>query len=79
MTDPTGSWTAFFVREEDHIGIYDIYNDEDEWVAQCRFNRRRGTDVYVLFARDSHKSDPLKEIKGRQEWREWLVAHQGNL
>jgi hypothetical protein len=79
VTDDTSGWTAFFVREEDQVGIYDIYDNQDEWVAQCRFDRRRAKDVYVLFARDSDKSQPLKEIKGRDEWREWLVAHQGNL
>ena len=79
MSSACDGWKAFFVHEVDHVGVYDIYDQGDEWVAQVRFNRRRGADVYVLFAREDHKADPLKEIKSRQEWREWLVSHQGNL
>jgi len=79
MTGSTDGWKAFFVKEEANVGVYDIYDEHDEWVAQCRFNRRRGTDVYVLFARDSSKSEPLQEIKGRDEWRYWLQQHQANM
>jgi len=72
-------WKAFFVREEAAVGIYDIYDPADEWVGQVRFNRRRGSDVYLLLTRDHSKGDPLKEIQGRDQWRAWLVAHQANL
>jgi hypothetical protein len=79
MNSPTEGWTAFFVKEEAAVGIYDIYDAADEWVAQVRFNRRKGTDVYVLFARENDKGAPLKEIASRDAWRKWLVEHQGNL
>jgi len=79
VKDPLADWKAFFVREEANVGIYDIYNDADEWVAQCRFDRRRGADVYLLLARDNLKGKPLEEIKGRDQWRRWLQLHQGNL
>lgn len=79
LNEATEGWTAFFVKEVDGIGIYDIYNETDEWVAQVRFNRRRGSDIYVLFTRESEKGAPLKEIATRGDWRKWLYDHQGQL
>jgi hypothetical protein len=75
VSDQADGYIAFFVKDEGGVGTYDIYNEKYEWVAQCRFNRRKGSDIYVLFLRDRIIPTPLAELHGRDAWRKWLTAH----
>jgi hypothetical protein len=70
-------YQALFVNEIDSVGIYDIYYD-GIWIAQCRYPRRQGADVYLLFQRNGARPEvePLKTLDNRNVWRAWLVAHQ---
>jgi hypothetical protein len=74
----TEGWKAFFVREVDKIGVYDIYDETHQWMAQVRFPRRKGDHVYLIVQRQDDKVNELKQLNSRDAWRQWLLRHRGD-
>jgi len=78
MTAEDG-WQAYFVKEVDFVGVYDIYKD-DAWIAQVKWPRRKGLAPSVLIQKGSApETNYVRAIRGRDQWRTWLQEHQGNL